>query len=129
MQNTSIIDWAEKRIKRRHKAPGLFCRVSRTGLLSWIRPAQHIHCIDFNRYGMAAVSPVSFKQGEIILVSFKGKYILQSNVKAEVSSCVEREDGVGYRISLVFCYAKDSKHYSRRVDNALSRIEHIYSQR
>lgn len=127
MQSPRIINWVEKRIKRRHKAPGLRCKLSFTGLTSWFKPAQTLECLDFNRYGMAGFLKLPVRSGSIVALQFKGKYIVQSNVKASVSSCVAQPGG--YRVSLVFCYATDSKHYSRRIDNALSRIERIYSQK
>lgn len=126
MHSPSIINWVEKRIKRRHKAPGLRCKLSFTGLSSWLKPTLAIHCVDINRYGMAGLISVPVKEGAIVSLSFKGKYIVQSNVKATVSSCASSSQG--YRVSLVFCYATDTKHYNRRVDNALSRIERIYSK-
>ncbi len=126
MHSPSLINWVEKRIKRRHRAPGLRCKLAFTGLTSWLKPTLSVHCVDINRYGMAGFISVPLKEGAIVSLSFKGKYIVQSNVKATVSSCAPSPQG--YRVSLVFCYAADSKHYNRRVDNALSRIERIYSK-
>ncbi len=126
MQTQRIFNWAEKRIKRRHKAPGLRCTLAFDGIVGWLKPNYSLQCIDINRYGMAASITVPIKEGSMVSLNFRGKYIIQSNVKALVSSCSEFEDE--YRVSLVFCYATDSKHYSRRIDNALSRIERIYSQ-
>ena len=126
MQSNRLINWAEKRIKLRHKAPGLRCKLSHTGISGWFKPTKTIECLDFNRYGMAALIASPLRTGTIISLQFKGKYIVQSNVKARVSSCIEQPDG--FRVSLVFCYATDTKQYSRKIDNALSRIERIYSQ-
>lgn len=126
MHSPGLINWVEKRIKRRHRAPGLRCKLSFTGLTSWLKPTLNVHCVDINRYGMAGVLSIPVKEGAIVSLSFRGKYIVQSNVKATVSSCAPSPQG--YRVSLIFCYATDSKHYNRRVDNALSRIERIYSK-
>ena len=126
MHSPSIINWVEKRIKRRHKAPGLRCKLAFTGLTSWLKPTLTVQCVDINRYGMAGFISVPVKEGAVVSLSFKGKYIVPSNVKATLSSCAASSQG--YRVSLVFCYATDTKHYNRRVDNALSRIERIYSK-
>ncbi len=61
-----------------------------------------------------------------ILIHFKGKYISQSNVAGIVTECVEVKEG--FRISVVFAYAKSNKDYCRKTDNALSRIESLYHQ-
>jgi hypothetical protein len=125
MQKKSFAEWAEKRIKRRHQAPGLRAKISRPGVLKWVRPAVDVFCLDINRYGMAIESRYPFREKSFVYASFKGKYIVQSNVKSEVTSCIEK--GGVYRISLVFSYAQNAKDYNRRVDNSLSRIESIYS--
>jgi hypothetical protein len=126
MHKNKLINWVERRIKARHKTPDLRLGIRYIGFFRLFRPAIKAHCLDFNRYGMAITSPYGFKEKEVVSVNFKGRYITQSNVKANVTACVKQEEG--YRISMVFCYAKDAQHYSRKVDNALSRIESIYGQ-
>jgi len=74
---------------------------------------------------MAIKSKKLFKPKEKIIVAFKGKYISQSNVSAIVTECTKVKNK--YRISVVFSYALESKDYCRKTDNALSRIESIYS--
>jgi len=126
MHKPRIINWAEKRIKGRHKAPDLRCTLSFKGTFGWLRPSVQIGCLDFNRYGMAAITKKPIREGATVSLSFRGKYIVKSNVLATISSCHETLSG--YRVSIVFSYATDSKYYDRNVDNALSRIERIYSQ-
>lgn len=118
----------ERRIKVRHKAPCLQVTLRPIGLLSWIRPTVQAVCIDINRYGMAVESDSRFRVKDKLLLDFKGKYISQSNVDAVVSSIRKLREG-GYRIGLTFTYSVCHKHYSREIDNALSRIEHLYHQR
>lgn len=126
MQKLNVINWAERRIKRRHKTPDLRLSIRAAGLKRWLRPSTQAACIDFNRYGMAITSEHAFKPKDKILVSFKGKYISQSNVSGVVTECLSQNDQ--YRMSIVFCYATDTKHYDRKIDNALSRIESLYNQ-
>ena len=121
----NVIDWAERRIKRRHKAPDLKLTIRTTGLKRWLAPTVYANCIDFNRYGMAITSDKRLKAGDCVVISFKGKYILQSNVPAIVTECIQTK--ARYRASLCFSYAMDSKKYCRKIDNALSRIESIYN--
>lgn len=124
-KNLKIINWAERRIKRRHKAPDLQVKIKAAGIKRWFRPSVEVYCLDINRYGMAINTDKQFKAKDRIIVAFKGKYINQSNVPAVVTQCVEH--GKGYRLSIVFSYTLDSKDYCRRIDNALSRIESLYS--
>ena len=74
---------------------------------------------------MAISSKKPLRPKEKIIITFKGKYISQSNVAGIVTECVEVKHF--YRISVVFSYAMDSKDYCRKTDNALSRIESIYN--
>lgn len=120
-----VIDWAERRIKRRHKAPDLQLTIRTTGLKRWLLPSFTAQCLDFNRYGMAVQSDKLLKPKERILISFKGKYITQSNVPGLVTQCIPSSSG--YRISVRFAYAIDAKNYCRKTDNALSRIESLYN--
>lgn len=125
MQNMNIINWAERRIKRRHKAPDLKVTVKTTGFKRWFTPSFEVLCLDINRYGMAIQSDKPFKPKDKIILAFKGKYITQSNVPAVVTQSVETAEG--YRVSVAFSYALDNKDYCRKLDNALSRIESLYS--
>lgn len=74
---------------------------------------------------MAIQADKMLKPKDRVLISFKGKYIAQSNVPGLVTECIENEEG--YRMSIRFSYAMDSKHYCRKIDNALSRIESLYN--
>ncbi len=125
MSNLKIVNWAERRIKRRHKAPDLRVTINATGIKRWFRPALLVNCLDINRYGMAVEAAKGFRPKDRVLVSFRGKYIVQSNVEGLVTECVEIEDK--FRVSIAFSYALDSRNYCRRTDNALSRIESLYN--
>lgn len=120
-----VINWAERRIKRRHKAPNLVINLRSMGVKRWLKPTISATCLDFNRYGMAIHTNKQMRARERVMISFKGKYILQSNVPGIVTECIAID--TGYRISIRFRYAIDSKHYSRKIDNALSRIESLYN--
>lgn len=125
MEKKNVLNWSERRIKRRHKAPGLKVKIRSTGLKSWFSSSLSVSCLDINRYGMAINSPRQFKPKDTVIIGFKGKYIIQSNIPGVVSESIETEEG--YRTSIVFSYAIDSKHYCRKTDNALSRIESLYN--
>jgi len=125
MPNLKIVNWAERRIKRRHKAPDLRVMIRATGLKKWFRPALEVYCLDINRYGMAIEASKGFKPKDRVMISFRGKYIVQSNVQGIITECVEKDGG--FRISIAFSYALDSRDYCRKTDNALSRIESLYS--
>jgi hypothetical protein len=119
------VNWAERRIKRRHKAPDLHISIKSVGLTKWFSPSFDVSCLDINRYGMAIQSKRALKPKDKVIVAFKGKYISQSNVSAIVTECTKVKNI--YRISIVFSYALESKDYCRKIDNALSRIESLYS--
>ena len=74
---------------------------------------------------MAIKSRRALKPKEKVIVAFKGKYISQSNVAAVVTECTKVKHK--YRISVVFSYSLENKDYCRKTDNALSRIESLYS--
>lgn len=95
------------------------------GLRRWFAPSVSVRCLDINRYGMAICSKKAFKPRERILISFKGKYIVQSDVPGLVTESLPTDEG--FRTSIRFSYAMDNKHYSRKIDNALSRIESLYN--
>ncbi len=118
----------DRRIKARHKAPCLQISIRQQGLLAWLKPAIQVVCIDINRYGMAIETDTTLNLRDKLRLDFKGKYISQSNVDAVVSSIRPLGSG-GYRVGLTFTYSVCQKHYSREMDNALSRIEHLYHQR
>lgn len=125
MHKIKLVNWAERRIKRRHKAPDLRISIQAAGIKKWFSSSLDVRCLDINRYGMAISSKKPLRPKEKILISFKGKYISHSNVVGIVTECVEVKQF--YRISVVFSYALDSKDYCRKTDNALSRIESIYN--
>jgi len=125
MHKIKLVNWAERRIKRRHKAPDLRISIRSMGLKKWFSASLDVRCLDINRYGMAIKSRKALKAKDKILISFKGKYIAQSNVAGIVTECT-RAKGI-YRISVVFSYAKENKDYCRKTDNALSRIESLYN--
>ena len=126
MHKIKLVNWAERRIKRRHKAPDLRISIQPVGFRKFFSSAQEVKCLDINRYGMAIRSRRPFKSRERISINFKGKYISLSNVGGIITECVKVRHF--YRISVVFSYAKDSKEYCRKTDNALSRIESLYNQ-
>ena len=126
MHKIKLVHWAERRIKRRHKAPNLRVMVNSIGIKRFFSPAMEVDCLDINRYGMAINSSRAFKEKEKNLINFKGKYISQSNVAGVITECTEVKDQ--YRISVVFSYAIDNKEYCRKTDNALSRIESLYNK-
>lgn len=126
MHYKNVVKWAERRIKPRHKAHCLKVNLRSSGLLGLFRASLKTSCIDFNRYGMAVESEHAFRPKERIVLEFRGKYICQSNVEGIVQDC--KLVGDVYRISVVFSYALSPKNYSRKIDNALSRIELIYNE-
>ena len=126
MHKIKLINWAERRIKRRHKAPDLRIAIQPVGLRKFFSSSQEVRCLDINRYGMAIRSRRPFKANERISIDFRGKYISLSNVEGVVTECVQVKHF--YRLSVVFSYAKESKDYCRKTDNALSRIESLYNQ-
>jgi hypothetical protein len=126
MHKIKLVNWAERRIKRRHKAPDLRISIQPVGLRKFFSASQEVRCLDINRYGMAVRSRRPFKAKERILINFRGKYISLSNVDGLITECVQVKHF--YRISVVFSYAQDSKDYCRKTDNALSRIESLYNQ-
>jgi len=125
MHKIKLLNWAERRIKRRHQAPDLRIRLHSMGLKKIFSAALEVQCLDINRYGMAIHSRKALRVKEKVLISFKGKYIAQSNIAGEVTECTKVKNI--YRISVVFTYAMDHKSYCRKTDNALSRIESIYN--
>jgi len=126
MHKIKLLNWAERRIKRRHEAPDLRIRLHSVGLKKIFSAALEVQCLDINRYGMAIRSRKALKTKEKILISFKGKYIAQSNVAGVITECTRVNNH--YRVSVVFSYAIDNKDYCRKTDNALSRIESLYNQ-
>lgn len=132
MPNINIINWAERRIKRRHKAPDLRVTIKAAGLKKWFRASVEVSCIDINRYGMAIETNKLFKAKDKVIIGFKGKYITQSNVFGVITESVKCDcptKGEHYRISVVFSYALKGENYCRKTDNALSRIESLYSHK
>ena len=117
----------ERRIKERHSAPCLQVTIRPSGILKWLKNPIDVKCIDINRYGMAVESPNNFRLKEKITLDFKGKYITESNICAVVTSS-EEHDGQ-YRLGVTFSYSTCNRQYSRKIDNALSRIERLYNER
>lgn len=75
---------------------------------------------------MAIRADRMLKPRDRVLITFRGKYIFQSNVPGLVTECIRTEEG-DYRMSIRFAYTLDSKQYCRKIDNALSRIESLYN--
>ncbi|MCP5207364.1 MAG: PilZ domain-containing protein [Hahellaceae bacterium] len=125
MKDCTFSRFQERRIKSRHAAPCLGVTLRPAGVLNIFRRSEEVKCLDINRYGMAIECGVRFREGEKVLIDFKGKYICQSNIKAVVSSATQ--EGRYFRYGLTFSYCLDSKLYSREEDNALSRIESLYN--
>jgi hypothetical protein len=115
----------DRRIKARHSAPSLQVIIRPSGLLKWLKSSVDVKCIDINRYGMAVESNRNFKPKEKVTVDFKGKYISQSNVFAIITTS-EEHAGI-YRLGITFSYSTCNKQYSRKIDDALSRIERLYN--
>lgn len=122
-----LLPTQDRRIKARHKAPCLQVTARGKGVVGWLRGSVEVQCIDINRYGMAIESTIAFRLKEKVQLDFKGKYITQSDIEGQISSIVRQ--GNRYRIGITFSYFACSKNYSREIDNALSRIEHLYHQR
>tara|TARA_R110000850_G_scaffold152840_1_gene276117 strand:+ start:398 stop:802 length:405 start_codon:yes stop_codon:yes gene_type:complete len=120
-----LVNWAERRIKRRHKAPDLRITIQSSGIKKWFSSSLDVRCLDINRYGMAISSKKPLRPKDKILITFKGKYISESNIAGIVTESAEVKNI--HRISVVFSYAMESKDYCRKTDNALSRIESIYN--
>ncbi|WP_250657473.1 hypothetical protein [Alkalimarinus coralli] len=117
----------DRRIKERHSAPCLQVTIRPSGFRKWLKSAVDVKCIDINRYGMAVESPINFRPKEKITLDFKGKYITESNICAVVTGS-EKHSGQ-YRLGITFSYSTCNRHYSRKIDNALSRIERLYNER
>lgn len=117
----------DRRIKERHSAPCLQVTIRPSGFLKWLRSSVDVKCIDINRYGMAVESPCNFRPKEKITLDFKGKYITESNICAVVTTS-EKYAGQ-YRLGITFSYSTCNRQYSRKIDNALSRIERLYNER
>ena len=116
----------DRRIKARHSAPCLQVTVRSSGIRKWLKSPVDVKCIDINRYGMAVESPNNFRPKEKITLDFKGKYITESNISAIVTTS-EKHAGQ-YRLGITFSYSTCNRHYSRKIDNALSRIERLYNE-
>ena len=116
----------ERRIKARHKAPLLTVKANFVGLFSRARNPMTVKCVDFNRYGMAIICDYKLKTGDKLEFSFRGRYITEDGIQGLVSSMTEIEGG--FRYGILFSYCKSSRDYNREIDNALSRIEGLFSQ-
>ncbi|PID43247.1 MAG: PilZ domain-containing protein [Gammaproteobacteria bacterium] len=116
----------DRRIKARHLAPCLKITIRRPGLLHLFCRKLSAKCIDINRYGIGIECKEGLKAGDRVILDFAGKYICQSNIRAIVSNA-RVINGIN-RYGLVFSYFLSSKNYSRKEDNALSRIESLYNR-
>lgn len=119
-------DSTDRRIKDRYPASCLKVQLRERGFLGRTGQAMPVTCLDLNRYGMAVLCPRSMEPGARLFMDFEGKYINESQVGACVVECQQFQ--TGYRISMQFSYCLDKRGYSRAVDNALSRIEGLYSR-
>ncbi len=117
----------DRRIKERHSAPCLQVTIRPSGFLKWLRNPVDVKCIDINRYGMAVESVCNLRPKEKITLDFKGKYITESNICAVVTTSVKYAGQ--YRLGITFSYSTCNRQYSRKIDNALSRIERLYNER
>lgn len=116
----------DRRIKDRYTASCLRLQLRERGFLGRIGQAMPVTCMDLNRYGMAVLCPRPMEPGTRLFMDFEGKYINESQVGARVVECQQFQ--TGYRVSMQFSYCMDKRGYSRTVDNALSRIEGLYSR-
>lgn len=119
-------DSADRRIKDRYPAMCLKVQLQERGFFGRGKNSTAVTCLDLNRYGMAVLCPRPVESGAHLYMDFDGKYIRESRVAAQVISCLPYQ--TGYRVSIQFSYCFDKKGYSRTVDNALSRIEGLYSR-
>ena len=119
--NDALSDPSEKRIQPRYLAPCLSVQMRCRRLIGWSKHAERVRCLDINRYGTAIISPRRVSEGTELLLSFRGQYISQSDVRARVISQSPHQEG--YRLSIQFVYCLHRSHYSRAIDNALSQIE------
>lgn len=119
--NDALSDPAEQRIQPRYLAPCLNVRMRCRRLIGWNKRAEPVRCLDINRYGAAIITPRRVPEGTELLLSFRGQYISQSDVRARVISEAPHDEG--YRLGIQFVYCTHRSHYSRGIDNALSQIE------
>ncbi|MDC0663777.1 PilZ domain-containing protein [Marinobacter sp. SS21] len=118
---------ADRRIKTRYSARCLSVNVREQAFFGTRRKPTTVCCLDMNRYGMALLSPRPLDPGARLLLDFDGKYISHSGVAARAVNC--RPFQTGFRVGIRFSYCSDKRSYCRTVDNALSRIEGLYSRR
>lgn len=126
MRNSAVRRYLEKRIKIRHKAESLEVYATFNGLLNLFRGQMTVHCVDFNRYGMAIETKRKLKKGDKLYFRFRGPYIHENDIPGFITSITQTESG--YRYGVMFSYTTSQKAYNREVDNAVSRIEAIFSQ-
>ncbi|MBU6949910.1 PilZ domain-containing protein [Hahella sp. HN01] len=126
MQEVTFSSQSERRIKVRHTTTAMTAMVCLSGLFSRSKTRIVVNCIDFNRYGMAFHSSQKFRLGEKIELCFRGRYIAENGIQAQIVNCREHEHG--FRYGIQFAYCASSRDYSREVDNALSRIEGLFSK-
>lgn len=126
MKNALAVQPPDRRLKARHKAQSLQVTVSPKGFFRRFRREMPVLCIDINRYGMAIETSKRFRLKEKIFLNFRGRYISESDIQGIVASVTETDGRFRYGIS--FAYCTSAKHYSREVDNALSRIEGLCNQ-
>lgn len=116
----------DRRIKARHRADTLEVSAAAVGLLKLFKGHIALQCVDFNRYGMAVECSHKFKKGERLAFRFRGRYIHENDIEGIITSVASTDNG--FRYGVVFSYAISQKSYSREVDNALSRIEALFSR-
>jgi len=116
----------DRRIKTRHAASTLKVTLHKTGLRRYLLKPIEVTCIDFNRYGISVEASLPFHLNERISVDFKGRYIAQTNISGFISSKVKK-NGI-YRLGITFSNFTSNKEYSRKIDDALARIETLYNE-
>ncbi|MBK8970184.1 MAG: PilZ domain-containing protein [Hahellaceae bacterium] len=126
VRHTAVRRYLEKRIKTRHKADNLEVQATFHGFLNLFRGQMKVDCVDFNRYGMAIETRRKLKKGDKLVFRFRGPYIHENDIPGFVTSVTVTENG--YRYGIMFAYTTSQKAYNREVDNAVSRIEAIFSQ-
>ncbi|WP_111497824.1 PilZ domain-containing protein [Marinobacter bohaiensis] len=115
-----------RRIKARFAAPSLRVHLIEKGFLGREKTALDVHCLDINRYGLAVISARPLSPGTRLSLDFSGKYINESGVPAQITSCLPYQ--AGYRLGIQFRYCCSQQDYTRAMDNALSRIEGFYNR-
>lgn len=130
MEEVSQRQQLERRIKRRHDTEQLQVVAAQKGFLGFYRQSHKVECFDFNRYGMAIGFPGKLKVGDRLTFSFTAKYVNEKSITGRVANIDFDDDQSDRycRVGISFDCWVSEKNYDRAVDNALARIERIFSE-